>query len=732
MLARFFHFLICICCWESSSAVTVFVNADAPSGGNGTTWARAYQDLRVALLSAPASSEVWVARGVYSPGAAADSTFPVKNGVQVFGGFVGTETLITQRDLAAHSSVLDGRLVSNHVVTIGVGGGVLDGFTIRNGSGENYNQSTSAAGTAVYASGHNVTLRNCFISDNRSGRWAGSNDVSAGRGAVALLNGAIGTIEACGFFDNLGATSNVYAQVPAASGAAVSVWRSTLIVSASTFLGNKAGNGDVQWLGGGGGFIAAPGGDGGAIFAEESTLTVLDCDFIENRAGSAGGSTGIGGVAIDEDGFSGGGGGAIHARRSTVTIKASTFRDNRSGDGANNAGYWKDGAYTASGSGGQGGALSLISPNATSKIVHSDFIGNATGTGGVGGTTISNRFMYVTIQGGPGGDGGAVWISSPTGFALVGSRFLGNRTGDGGQGSTNGDADYPESLPPGDGGRGGNGAGLLVVGEGKTNTLSVANCVFAGNLTGNGGIAGRDGNNLPPRGMSGSGGSFAALNAGNASTANCTIVYNTAAGTVGGARIASIANSVVWRNADGSGDGVGAQLSDLTRARFSIVMGAESSSTTGNSGDDPRFVNPLGFDLTAGTIDDDYQATPSSSMIDSGSNALVPLDVADSDNDGNTAERLPLDALLASRFVDDRQTPDTGLGLAPIVDRGAYERPQTICPIDLVRNQIIDEADFLAYIGFFDAGAPLADWNADGFLSFEDFDAFVSDFLTGC
>jgi hypothetical protein len=51
----------------------------------------------------------------------------------------------------------------------------------------------------------------------------------------------------------------------------------------------------------------------------------------------------------------------------------------------------------------------------------------------------------------------------------------------------------------------------------------------------------------------------------------------------------------------------------------------------------------------------------------------VPLDTADLDGDGDTAEPLPVDLAGKVRFADDPATPDTGSGAPPIVDMGAYE-----------------------------------------------------------
>ncbi|MCA9297663.1 MAG: hypothetical protein KDA28_01275, partial [Phycisphaerales bacterium] len=44
-----------------------YVDAGAPAGGDGTTWASAFHDLQDALAIASPLDEVWIARGRYLP-----------------------------------------------------------------------------------------------------------------------------------------------------------------------------------------------------------------------------------------------------------------------------------------------------------------------------------------------------------------------------------------------------------------------------------------------------------------------------------------------------------------------------------------------------------------------------------------------------------------------------------------------------------------------------------------
>ena len=53
------------------------------------------------------SRQVWVAAGTYS-GYNSSTRFPMVSGVEVYGGFAGTETLLSERDVENNKTILDG------------------------------------------------------------------------------------------------------------------------------------------------------------------------------------------------------------------------------------------------------------------------------------------------------------------------------------------------------------------------------------------------------------------------------------------------------------------------------------------------------------------------------------------------------------------------------------------------------------------------------------------------
>src|SRR6478735_9197045 len=100
----------------SAHAGTRYVNVALTTGANdGTSWADAFQGVtgvQSALAVSVAGDEIWVAQGNYKPTAGTSRTisFVLLSGVALYGGFVGTETTLDQRDWVAHLTLLNGDL----------------------------------------------------------------------------------------------------------------------------------------------------------------------------------------------------------------------------------------------------------------------------------------------------------------------------------------------------------------------------------------------------------------------------------------------------------------------------------------------------------------------------------------------------------------------------------------------------------------------------------------------
>ncbi len=107
---------------------------------------------------------------------------------------------------------------------------------------------------------------------------------------------------------------------------------------------------------------------------------------------------------------------------------------------------------------------------------------------------------------------------------------------------------------------------------------------------------------------------------------------------------------------------------------YSCIEGLTTWVGHGNIGADPLFVDPLGPDGVPWSGDEDLRLGAGSPCIDAGRNGDLPADALDLDGDGNTSEFVPIDLDGGPRRADDPAVPDTGSGVAPVTDMGAYER----------------------------------------------------------
>ena len=170
------------------SSPVVYVAGDAPGGGNGTSWATAYNDLQTGLNDAGTSAypkDVWTKTGAYYPNTGTDgnndgryNTFFIHGSNGVFGGFAGNESSVTQRNIGANPTILSGDLGTlgdnsdnaYHVVTLNGHSPRLDGLIIDGGNADLTNNVTYEYGGAIYDEGTDTSLHpvaaNCVFRNN--------------------------------------------------------------------------------------------------------------------------------------------------------------------------------------------------------------------------------------------------------------------------------------------------------------------------------------------------------------------------------------------------------------------------------------------------------------------------------------------------------------------------------------------------------------------------------------
>ncbi len=214
-----------------------YVNDNATGANTGLTWTDAFNDLQDALGASSFGDEIWVAAGTYKPtsGTSTSATFILVNGVGLYGGFAGTETVLSERDYTLNTSTLSGNIgvgssTTDNSIHVVFGDNVgsltrLDGFRITDG------HSSSLAG-GLYLSASSPTVANCTFINNFALDAAGA----------LTHNGGTLTLSRCVFLSNF--TDGI--------GGALQIRSGTARITDCRFTSNMAGdNGGAMYLSGG-------------------------------------------------------------------------------------------------------------------------------------------------------------------------------------------------------------------------------------------------------------------------------------------------------------------------------------------------------------------------------------------------------------------------------------------------------------------------------------------------
>ncbi len=266
-----------------SGIIYVDAGSTAPNP-DGCSWGTAFASLQSALSVASTGDQIWVASGTYFPDEGAgqtnndrNSTFTLKNGVSVYGGFTVGQTLLSQRNPnpATNGTVLNGDIDqttgnAGNAYTVVTASGmlsegfVLDGFTIMGGN----QNSGNGIGGGMYIQNTSPTLRNLIIT---------SNNANGRGGGVFVIS--ISAVEAS--YSRPSFTDVVVSNNTAGIGGGVYVQNGSPSFTRVTFTGNSAtfaagGGLNLQTLGG-------PGVD------EPNLPTLTDVTFTNNTAVGGGG-----------------------------------------------------------------------------------------------------------------------------------------------------------------------------------------------------------------------------------------------------------------------------------------------------------------------------------------------------------------------------------------------------------------------------------------------------------
>ncbi|MFA5832213.1 MAG: T9SS type A sorting domain-containing protein [Bacteroidota bacterium] len=248
----------------------------AIGSGAGTSWSDA-ASFQSALTAATSGDQIWVAKGTHKPSSAYDLTntsryyhFRMINGVAIYGGFAGTESVTSQRTSygvgGTNETILSGDLNNNgkddndcyHIFYHPSGlsltsSAILDGFTIKGGNANAISSDPHYHGGGMYNSSSSPTITNCTFT---------SNSATYQSGGMYNWDASSPTITNCTFSLNSAGTYG---------GGMINQAGSNPIITNCTFSSNSAGTG------------------GGGMYNNGSSPTLTNCTFTSNSASSFGG-----------------------------------------------------------------------------------------------------------------------------------------------------------------------------------------------------------------------------------------------------------------------------------------------------------------------------------------------------------------------------------------------------------------------------------------------------------
>jgi hypothetical protein len=337
----------------SGAGSIVYVDDDAPAGGDGASWATAFRFLQDGLAVAGSADEVRVGTGVYRPDQSAgnpegtlDQTVSLSPTGAVVGGYAGLAgSNPDEYDPVSHPTILNGDLLGNdgaevssrsdnswHVVRVtGRRGLLLQGLTIQGGGRVPVGglpQSIDYRGGGVLLEESSISVLDCTFTKNWSQRgsgiygttstsvslqnvlFLGNKSVSVG-GGMQIYNGDDISAHNCKFVENT-----------ASAGAGLSGYHvNSLSLTDCLFQNNSSS------------------GPGTAVHTSEviDFISLKRCTFSGNTGLSGGGalavahSTTVQECLFENNSVTTGGGGLFEVTQTGARIQNCTFHENDGG-----------------------------------------------------------------------------------------------------------------------------------------------------------------------------------------------------------------------------------------------------------------------------------------------------------------------------------------------------------------------------------------------------------------
>ena len=273
-----------------------YVDLNASGSGNSSSWANAMKSLYKAVYMAT-NQEIWVKAGTYKPDASSRSNcFDIaSDNVKLYGGFNGTESNISERDILNNPTILSGDLNGNdtgvsfsgngrgdnayNIIKINANNIEIDGVIIQDGHANEAPDNATGAGILVASTANQLSVKNCTF----------KNNVAQVSGAIRAYfdTDATVTIENCTFDRNMSKYANIYLLANANRTVGVNITNCLFTNNESKDgFGNYGYTGSAAWI---------------RANATNSTVTttITNCTFANNtdigtRAGSERGVLALG------------------------------------------------------------------------------------------------------------------------------------------------------------------------------------------------------------------------------------------------------------------------------------------------------------------------------------------------------------------------------------------------------------------------------------------------------
>ncbi|MBN2715552.1 MAG: hypothetical protein JXX14_06830 [Deltaproteobacteria bacterium] len=434
-----------------------YVNgATGDDDNDGLSWERAKATIYSALADLPMThcNTVWVTIGDYPSGnTIADAeTMVLPAGLHLYGGFYGTETLLTERVQAQRGTQVRGPVSGGTdaaPLVYAYDDVVIDGIAF------------SEASTAISCLGANAEISNCEFNTVRNGILSEGNvqisgclfdaagiamtvagaDVTAQIDRCTVMNSLVGvkvtdatvTIENCGFYDNMNSNSG-----------GVNSVNGDVVITSCDFGNNTDLATSGSHIGGG-----AVSGDGGKMTIDSCTF---DSNLSEDSGGAISAENGVN-MRISASHFLGNrshaspyAGGAVYmdGGATLVDINSSTFGSNRTYGfggailvGGNSTLNISDTVVTSNTCESSGGAIyateATVLGMSNCVVAANTAVDSAGGVliGKGGELTVTDSLFWGNVASQNGSVetlGGAMYVSEDSVAGILNTVFIGNRT----------------------------------------------------------------------------------------------------------------------------------------------------------------------------------------------------------------------------------------------------------------------------------------------------------------